>query len=169
MSEPMAQYEEWPDTYDDLYDFFQSNEYRLMKLKEQDMSTNWAHDIYMMHEKFKTHEAMAKMDQDKLGVFLDFRIKFLQEELDEMKDANSAEDVVDALIDLCVVAIGTLDAYGVDANKAWDEVLDANMKKEPGIKPNRPNPLGLPDLMKPEGWVDPDHSGNHGIISKIFE
>ena len=169
MSEPMAQYEEWPDTYDDLYDFFQSNEYRLMKLKEQDMSTNWAHDIYMMHEKFGTHTAMASMDAEKMKMFLEFRIKFLQEELDEMKSAESAEDVVDALIDLCVVAIGTLDAYGVDANKAWDEVLQANLNKQAGIKESRPNPLGLPDLIKPPGWVGPDHTGNHGTISKIFE
>lgn len=165
----MANYEEWPDTYDDLYDFFQSNEYRLMKLKEQSMSTNWAYDIYMMHEKFGTHAAMSSMDTEKLKKFLEFRIKFLQEELDEMKNAESAEDVVDALIDLCVVAIGTLDAYGVDANKAWDEVLDANLKKEVGIKESRPNPLGLPDLIKPAGWVGPDHTGNHGKLTRIFE
>lgn len=169
MAETTPSYEEWTDTYDDLYDFFHSDEYRKMKLKEQDMSTNWAHDIYMMHEKFKTHEAMSKMDADKLGVFLNFRIKFLEEELNELKDATSAEDVVDALIDLCVVAIGTLDAYGVDANRAWDEVLEANMKKEVGVKATRPNPLGLPDLIKPEGWIGPDHTGNHGNLTKIFE
>lgn len=169
MAEPMPTYEEWPDTYDDLYDFFQSKEYRLMKLKEQDMSTNWAHDIYMMHEKFGTHQAMETMDAEKLRKFLEFRIMFLQEELDEMKSALTAEDVVDALIDLCVVAIGTLDAYGVDANKAWDEVLQANLNKEVGVKESRPNPLGLPDLIKPKGWVGPDHTGNHGTISKILE
>jgi len=77
---------------------------------------------------------------------------------------DNPEEVVDALIDLCVVAIGTLDAYGVDSNKAWDEVLKANMSKEPGIKPERPNPLGLPDLMKPEGWVAPSHVGNYGRL-----
>lgn len=138
-------------------------------MEKRFMSSNWVHDIYMMHSKFKVHDVMRNMDNEKLKKFLEFRINFLQEELDEMKNAKSAEDVVDALIDLCVVAIGTLDAYDVDSHKAWDEVLDANMKKEPGIKPNRPNPLGLPDLMKPEGWVGPDHSGNHGMLTKIFE
>lgn len=169
MAEPTPTYEEWPDTYDDLYDFFHSNEYRLMKLKEQDMSTNWAHDIYMMHNKFGTHKAMHAMDNEKLKKFLEFRINFLQEELNEMKNAESAEDVVDALIDLCVVAIGTLDAYNVDANKAWDEVLEANLNKEVGVKASRPNPLGLPDLIKPEGWKGPNHESNHGMLPHVFE
>ena len=24
--------------------------------------------------------------------------------------------------------------------------------------------LGLPDLIKPQGWVAPNHNGNHGLI-----
>ena len=94
---------------------------------------------------------MAKMDSEKLKKFLEFRTNFLQEELDELKKADNADDVVDALIDLCVVAIGTLDSFDVDPYRAWDEVLKANMNKEVGIKEGRPNPLGLPDLMKPPG------------------
>jgi hypothetical protein len=39
------------------------------------------------------------------------------------------------------------------------------MAKQPGVKPERPNPLGLPDLMKPEGWVNPSHNGNHGNLT----
>ena len=103
---------------------------------------------------------------DKLKKYLEFRINFLQEELDETQRAafiyEDPEEIVDGLIDLCVVAIGTLDAFGVDANAAWDEVLKANMAKEVGVKPERPNPLGLPDLMKPEGWQPPSHEGNTG-------
>ena len=78
------------------------------------------------------------------------------------------EEIVDGLIDLCVVAIGTLDAFGVDAHKAWDEVLKANMNKEVGEKPERPNPLGLPDLVKPKGWKAPSHEGNHGCLDYTF-
>ena len=91
----------------------------------------------------------------------------MQEELGEMAvacDEKNPEEVVDALIDLCVVAIGTLDAFGIDANEAWNEVHSANMAKEPGVKESRPNPLGLPDLIKPEGWTGPDHDGNHGYL-----
>ena len=36
--------------------------------------------------------------------------------------------------------------------------------KEPGIKEGRPNPLGLPDLKKPEGWTAPEHTTNHGKL-----
>lgn len=132
------------------------------------MGYNWVNDIATMHKHYNVHPAMEKMDSEKLKTFLQFRINFLQEELDEMKTAKSAEDVVDALIDLCVVAIGTLDCFKVDSYKAWDEVLVANMNKEVGIKPERPNPLGLPDLIKPAGWVAPSHQGNHGMLTEAF-
>lgn len=132
------------------------------------MSRDWVKDIFGMHHHYKVHPVMDTMDSEKLKMFLEFRTKFLQEELDELKNAESAEDVVDALIDLCVVAIGTLDCFNVDSYKAWDVVLDANMKKEPGIKESRPNPLGLPDLIKPDGWVAPSHHNNYGYLKKIF-
>lgn len=134
------------------------------------MSSNWVIDIADMHVHYDMDVAFDKivLDKEKAKKLLEFRINFLQEELDEMKAAESAEDVVDALIDLCVVAIGTLDAFGVDSYQAWDNVLDANMQKRPGIKESRPNPLGLPDLIKPEGWQAPSHKGNHGDLDIIF-
>jgi predicted HAD superfamily Cof-like phosphohydrolase len=112
--------------------------------------------------------------------FLKFRIDFLQEELDEMRKAvvdfqsgkissnKAADDTVDALIDLCVVAIGTLNAYDVNEYTAWNRVYEANMAKEVGIKESRPNPLGLPDLIKPEGWTAPTHEDNVGLLNKVF-
>ena len=38
------------------------------------------------------------------------------------------------------------------------------MNKELGIKETRPNPLGLPDLIKPPGWKGPDHRDMEGNI-----
>jgi predicted HAD superfamily Cof-like phosphohydrolase len=137
------------------------------------MSINWPKDMEKMHQKYGVQEAVDKLDKAQLKAFLQFRINFLQEELDEMKKAASpnqpidGEEVVDALIDLCVVAIGTLDAFGIDAHKAWKEVLVANLNKEVGVKESRPNPYGLPDLVKPEGWKAPNHTGNHGKLSGI--
>jgi hypothetical protein len=134
------------------------------------MSKDLIKDISDMHTKFGVNEALRKFDPMKLQQFLQFRIAFLNEELDELKKyQTNPEEIVDACIDLIVVAIGTLDAFDVDAYKAWDEVHRANMSKEPGIKPSRPNPLGLPDLIKPEGWVGPDHTGNHGLLTKAME
>jgi len=131
------------------------------------MSKDWVKDIHDMHTKFGVREAVEKMDKDQLLEFLAFRLRFLEEELNETRRASGVqqrdnEEIVDGLIDLCVVAIGTLDAFDVDSYKAWDEVLKANMSKEVGVKESRPNPLGLPDLIKPEGWVGPDHTGNTG-------
>jgi predicted HAD superfamily Cof-like phosphohydrolase len=132
------------------------------------MSVNWVWDINCMHDKYGVRPAVQNFSQEKLEEFLEFRINFLQEELNEMKFADNADDIVDALIDLCVVAIGTLDAYQVDAYTAWNRVLEANMQKEVGIKASRPNPLGLPDLIKPEGWVAPTHADNVGLLAKVF-
>ena len=137
------------------------------------MSKDWVKDIHDMQTKYKTRDWVwdNRNDPEKLRAFLKFRIGFLQEELDETKmafDDKNAEEMVDGIIDLCVFAIGTLEVFGVDANKAWDEVYKANMSKEVGIKEGRPNPLGLPDLVKPEGWTGPEHKGNHGNITDSF-
>ena len=138
------------------------------------MSTNWFKDMQDMHKKYgvdKWMDTEKHSDCSRLNKFMDFRIKMMQEELDETKTAfknGDAEEVVDGIIDMCVFAIGTLEVFGVDANKAWDQVLKANMSKEVGIKEGRPNPLGLPDLVKPEGWEGPTHKGNHGNITDSF-
>ena len=136
------------------------------------MSKDWVNDINEMHSKFGVHEwvdheLMNRTDWQKLNKFLQFRLNFLKEELNETVKAyedENAEEVVDGLIDLCVVAIGTLDAFGVDAYKAWDEIYNANMMKNVGVKEGRPNPLGLPDLIKPDNWKNPSHEGNHGSL-----
>lgn len=134
---------------------------------------DWTNDMFNMHQKYGVHEWMEKNKDDKelMRKFLEFRIKFLHEELEETRNAmenEDAEELVDGLIDLCVIAIGTLDAFGVDSHKAWKQVFKANMNKEVGVKESRPNPLGLPDLIKPEGWVGPDHGDNHGNIGNSF-
>jgi predicted HAD superfamily Cof-like phosphohydrolase len=130
---------------------------------------NWIKDIEEMHEKYQVHD-WVKNNPEKLEQLLHFRVAFLKEEFDETFKATGekdAEEIVDGLIDLCVVAIGTLDLMGVDAEKAWNMVFNANMAKEVGVKESRPNPLGLPDLIKPEGWTAPDHTGNHGLLVNL--
>ena len=133
------------------------------------MSKDWVKDIHLMQGKYLTRQ-WVKDNPEKWRAFLDFRIDFLKEELGETEAAlvsMDAEEIVDGLIDLCVVAIGTLDAFGVNPYKAWDEVLQANMAKEVGEKPSRPNPLGVPDLVKPDNWKGPSHKGNHGKFNDI--
>jgi predicted HAD superfamily Cof-like phosphohydrolase len=159
---------------------------------------DWVADNQDMYEKFGVIDVVEGLDKTKLLKFVEFRINFLQEELDEAKKAfaqlsdvhakteaepavgdalvaeyrdklvvENGDDLVDAMIDLCVVAIGTLNALQVDAYEAWDRVHTANMTKQVGIKASRPNPLGLPDLIKPAGWVGPTHADNIGLLARF--
>lgn len=101
---------------------------------------------------------------------LDFRMELLKEEYEETTKAyseNDAEEFVDGLVDLVVIALGTLHLSGVSANEAWSEVFRANMSKVRGIKPGREQSGGF-DVYKPEGWVAPDHSKNHGKLDELF-
>ena len=135
--------------------------------------SDWANDIMMMHNKFGVRDWFEanKDNKELMKKYLRFRLKMCNEEMNETIDAwmdCDSEEVVDGLIDLCVFAIGTLDVFGVDANEAWDRVYEANMAKTPGVKPGRPNPFGLPDLLKPSGWTAPTHEGNHGDLPDAF-
>lgn len=121
-----------------------------------------------MHEHYGFHELVAKLSPEMMKELLKWRARFIESELTELYESKTPEDAVDALIDIIVVAVGTLDLFGVDGPDAWREVQSANMKKALGIKPGRPNPFGFPDLMKPEGWVGPDHAGNYGRMGEAF-
>ena len=138
------------------------------------MSQYWD-NITDMHLKFGADIWVKKQIREKnyenLKTFLTFRLAFIQEELNETGTAlrnGDSEEVVDGLIDIMVVALGTLDLFGVNADVAWQQVAASNITKKVGIKEGRPNPLGLPDLVKPEGWVGPDHSDNHGDLPYAF-
>lgn len=135
------------------------------------MTANFVKDIKKMHEKFSVNETIKTMDKDTLKALLEFRVSMIQEEFEELVCAvgnEDAEETVDALIDLIVFAVGTLDSFEIDSGKAWNRVLKANMNKEPGVKPERPNPFGFSDLIKPKGWRAPSHKNNHGLLTKVF-
>lgn len=131
-------------------------------------SRSWLSDVHSMHEKFNHLEIVSQMTPKELKELLDFRIRFLEEELAELKELKSGEDIVDALVDLTVVALGTLDLFQIDGEKAWLKVHQANMAKMSGPNNSRPNSMGLPDLVKPDGWIPPDHSNNIGSLNTIF-
>jgi len=124
-------------------------------------------DMKLMHAFYGIHEAIEKLSPEQLKEFISFRFRFLQEEVNEgLKaiDEKDGDGIVDSIIDLVVVAVGTLDLLGVDFKTAWNSVLSANMNKKVGIKASRPNPLSLPDLIKPEDWQAPCHKDNLGVI-----
>jgi predicted HAD superfamily Cof-like phosphohydrolase len=82
----------------------------------------------------------------------------IHEEGDELETATTTVDQVDALVDVCVFAIGGLCKLGlteVQVEACFNAVMDANFKKKAGANPNRPVE-GVKDGYKPEGWVPPE-------------
>lgn len=90
---------------------------------------------------------------------MEFRLKFLQEELNETIDAyteGDIENVADGLIDLCIVALGTAAMMGLPFNDMFLEVHKANMRKvrvEHAGESKRGHGF---DLKKPADWQGPD-------------
>ena len=63
---------------------------------------------------------------------VNLRIKLIEEELQELKDAISNNDIVevaDALTDILVVTYGGGLAFGIDLDKCFEEVQKSNMSK----------------------------------------
>ncbi len=113
-------------------------------------------DIVQMQEKFgflvnnHPHQLEKNVIQP--------RADFIQEELNELNDAITRNDfpgMIDALVDIVVVAKGTAAMMGIRWGSHWHEVMQSNMAKEIGHNPKRPE-MGE-DLIKPPGWTPPNH------------
>ena len=142
------------------------------------MSKDLFKDLKEMHSHYGFDTKIDALSSKDLFEFLKFRLDFIKEEYEETVKAyneKDPEEIVDGLIDIIVVAVGTLDAFKIDGYKAWDEVHKANMSKDVGVKEGRENKLGLPDLIKPTkashgyDWVAPSHIENYGLLNKAFE
>jgi predicted HAD superfamily Cof-like phosphohydrolase len=87
----------------------------------------------------------------------DFRVAFMQEELDEYKAAVADGDLTkqaDALVDLVYVALGTALSQGFPWQVIWNLVHTANMKKVRVDSPDQGR--NQFDVVKPEGWESPN-------------
>ena len=70
-----------------------------------------------------------KFPDDKI---VDLRIKLIEEELQELKDAIKNKDIVevaDALTDILVVTYGGAAAWGLEIDRCFSEVHRSNMSK----------------------------------------
>ena len=82
------------------------------------------------------------------------RAEFLQEELNELREASAKQDlegIADALVDLVYVAKGTAVMLGLPWDELWADVHGANMRKVRGIS-HRNHAV---DCIKPPGWRGP--------------
>jgi predicted HAD superfamily Cof-like phosphohydrolase len=108
-------------------------------------------------------------DGDVTEEVVDYRMSLLTEELQETQGAHltgNVEELIDGHIDVIIVAMGNLAIFGVDGKKAFDEVMRANMSKVLGKR--RPTDPDGKSIMKPDGWVGPDHSDNHGALNEVY-
>jgi predicted HAD superfamily Cof-like phosphohydrolase len=115
-------------------------------------------DVARFHEKFDLPTELGPQPNDEER--MKFRIKFLEEELKEFKDAYAEGDhakMFDALIDLTYVAMGSAYCLGYPWQEGWDRVQWANMNKvraqEDGSDSARHSRF---DVVKPPGWMPPD-------------
>lgn len=124
-------------------------------------------DVADFHEKFGV--PVAQEPTLLKGEALEFRKKFLQEELDEFIKAheeNDLEGAVDAMIDLVYVAMGTADFMGIGNERwqaCWNEVQRANMTKVRAQSESDSKRGTSLDVVKPAGWVGPNFKEILGI------
>lgn len=130
-------------------------------------------DIKQMHSKFQVTDFINNNKDNKnlLKQYLKFRLDFIKEELDETFDAFFKKDdveVLDGLIDILVVTLGTLDAFKCKTPEAWNDVFNSNMTKHPGVNKARPNNFSLPDMMKSKTFVKPELKNFTGLLKQTL-
>jgi predicted HAD superfamily Cof-like phosphohydrolase len=93
----------------------------------------------------------------------DFRVKFMEEELEEFRVALEEGDLpgaADALVDLNYVSLGTAVMMGLPWPELFAEVQRANMAKERAAPDGSDSARGSAlDVVKPDGWRAPDIAG----------
>lgn len=83
-----------------------------------------------------------------------FREVAMQEELDEYIHASDLVSKYDALLDLLVFTVGTMERHGFPLQPGFDEVMRCNMAKQVGQNAKRGGFKN--DLVKPAGWTGPE-------------
>lgn len=131
-------------------------------------------DIALFHEKFGLEYSGPPRSLDhQLSIF---RTGFINEEfneycahdakafsakLDHKPDlaeyAYQLEGMLDALVDLVYVALGTAYLHGFDFKEAWRRVQTANMAKVRAKHSSESKRGSTYDVVKPEGWQAPSH------------
>jgi len=111
---------------------------------------------------FKFNKEVVKIERLSIQVLeaneLQWLVGVLKEEADELQEASTVVDQVDALIDCTIFALGGLYRLGLSNEQARDcfmAVMAANFQKKSGQKASRVFD-GVADAIKPEGWVPPE-------------
>jgi len=121
------------------------------------MDKMWT-DIVAFHNKFRIPQSEGPSLELADGL-LDFRVKFMKEELDEFAEALALGNDVqafDALLDLAYVVMGTAFVCQFPWQDGWDTVHAANLTKRRVDHESESKRGSIYDIVKPEGWVSPE-------------
>jgi predicted HAD superfamily Cof-like phosphohydrolase len=81
-------------------------------------------------------------------------VDLIREEFQELQDAETHVDALDALVDILVVTVGAIHSMGADGKGAWNEVMRTNFAKiDPITGKVRKREDGK--VLKPQGWTPP--------------
>lgn len=121
-------------------------------------------DVRAFHERFALHHEGSGAPRLLTASELEFRFEFMREELTEFKSDHDRGDLcgaADALADLVWVVLGTAHLMHLPFDEVWAEVRRANMSKvrSAGDDDPRSKRKSAMDVVKPDGWVAPDHAG----------
>jgi predicted HAD superfamily Cof-like phosphohydrolase len=90
----------------------------------------------------------------------DLYLKLIQEEVGELQtavDNNNLVEQLDALIDIMVVTVGSVQSLGADGEGAWKEVMSTNFAKIDSLT-GRVRKREDGKVLKPVGWRPPELS-----------
>lgn len=132
--------------------FEQGMERLAIELKNAPGLNKLYEDVKTFHLAFE-HPAPDKPQLQPLDR-ADKRGGWINDEVQELRDARTPVDQADAYIDIIYFAVGGLVELGIEPGPLWDIVQNANMAKIwPDGKPHF-HPDGK--VMKPEGWEAPE-------------
>jgi predicted HAD superfamily Cof-like phosphohydrolase len=96
-------------------------------------------------------QSVGEINAQQFGLYKNL----IKEEYEELIQAKSQLDELDALIDILVVTIGAIHSMGADAEGAWKEVMRTNfakIDKDTGKVRKREDGK----VLKPAGWEPPN-------------
>jgi predicted HAD superfamily Cof-like phosphohydrolase len=96
-------------------------------------------------------QTVGKLNPDQYQMYCNL----IREEFNELCASRTAEDDLDALIDILVVTVGAIHSLGADGQGAWNEVMHTNFAKidqQTGKVRKREDGK----VLKPEGWKPPE-------------
>ena len=134
------------------------------------MSFNLHRDVCEFHKKFEI--PIEKYPAFPSKELLEFRMKFLREEVNEFDEAVKEGNIVkafDALIDAVYVAIGTAVIMNLPFEKGWDIVHSANMTKIRAKNASQSKRGTAFDVIKPSNWIAPDMMLHSLLLKHEYE